>query len=75
MDPAKTVLLSCAPVWAHPSPKTLPWRDHWMQAIYYPVVSRQPPTSASTDVSKKVTVVSNHDEYSYWFDVWQGDYR
>ena len=73
MDPAKTVLLSCAPVWAHPSPKKLPWRDHWMQAIYYPVVSRQPPTSNGN--SKKVTVVSNHDEYSYWFDVWQGDYR
>jgi len=71
MDPAKTVLLSCAPVWAHPNPKSLPWRDHWMQAIYYPLVRQQPPHDPN---DRRVTVVSNHDEFSYWFDVWQGDH-
>ena len=37
-DPQQTILLSCAPRWAshHPADKELPWRDHWMQAIYYP---------------------------------------
>ena len=37
-DPQQTILLSCAPRWAshHPADQELPWRDHWMQAIYYP---------------------------------------
>ena len=37
-DPAHSILLSCAPRHAsHHAPDTeLPWRDHWMQAIYYP---------------------------------------
>lgn len=33
-------ILSCAPYWAHPKSKDklttdIPWRDHWMQAVYY----------------------------------------
>lgn len=64
-DPQKKILLSCAPRWAshHPIDKELPWRDHWMQAIYYP--------KTQTDVVKGETLnlVSCHDEYSLWFDV------
>ena len=53
MDPARKITLSCAPHWAHPkgasSPpnkqsvgfshddERVPWRDHWMQSVYYPV--------------------------------------
>jgi len=64
-DPQETILLSCAPAWAshHPPDRPLPWRDHWMQAIYYP--------KASTEVKKGESfhLVSCHDEYSLWFDV------
>ena len=38
-DPDCSILLSCAPSWAHHNlamGAELPWRDHWMQAIYYP---------------------------------------
>ena len=38
-DPDCSILLSCAPSWAHHNlarGADLPWRDHWMQAIYYP---------------------------------------
>ncbi|XP_071086920.1 protein arginine N-methyltransferase 7-like [Haliotis cracherodii] len=68
MDPKGEITLSCAPRWAHPDGSDLPWRDHWMQAIYYPsnplTVSRSEPFS----------LVSCHDEYSLWFDVTkQGD--
>ena len=58
-------MLSCAPKWAHPSPSALPWRDHWMQAVYYPL------TKIHVDVSvdKELGIVSNHDEYCLWFDV------
>lgn len=37
------------------------WRDHWMQAIYYPISNPEP--------SDNMILISNHDEYSYWFDV------
>ena len=52
MDPARKITLSCAPHWAHPNggeskpssslgfshdDKNVPWRDHWMQSVYYPV--------------------------------------
>ena len=41
-DPDCSVLLSCAPSFASPhldkSKDQIPWRDHWMQAVYYPQV-------------------------------------
>ncbi|XP_041375692.1 protein arginine N-methyltransferase 7-like isoform X2 [Gigantopelta aegis] len=63
MDPKGEITLSCAPQWVHPDKKKLPWRDHWMQAIYYP--------SVSLPVRQNETfhLVSCHDEYSLWFDV------
>ena len=39
------------------------WRDHWMQAIYYPQ------TSVSVEKGEEFIVHANHDEYSLWFDV------
>ena len=63
-DPDQTILLSCAPSWAsHHPPHSLPWRDHWMQAIYYPM------TETEVEVGDTVELVSYHDEYSLWFDV------
>ncbi|MCP6117004.1 hypothetical protein NL387_27330, partial [Klebsiella pneumoniae] len=43
MDQEGKISLSCAPWWSHPdadissqTPQdTIPWRDHWMQAVYY----------------------------------------
>lgn len=63
MDPEKKITLSCAPNWAHPSPKDMAWRDHWMQAIYYPL------SKVKVEKGEDLTVVSNHDEYSLLFDV------
>ena len=69
MDPQNKITLSCAPIWAHPERKQFqvgdkiqPWRDHWMQAIYYPI-------SRPEMHSEPMVLVSNHDEYSYWFDI------
>ena len=68
MDPKNEITLSCAPIWAHPEKthflnktKEMPWRDHWMQAIYYPI--NRP------EMNEKMVLISNHDEYSYWFDI------
>jgi protein arginine N-methyltransferase 7 len=55
--------LSTAPRWAHPTPLNMQWRDHWMQAIYYPV------TQLEVKADQTFTLHSFHDEYSLWFDV------
>ncbi|XP_048514187.1 protein arginine N-methyltransferase 7 isoform X2 [Athalia rosae] len=73
MDTDGQVVLSCAPVWEHPDVKLeaekgrsvtelkekIPWRDHWMQAVYY--LSPEIPISTEEDV----TLVTSHDEYSF----------
>ena len=77
MDIDNQVLLSCAPVWEHPDAKKLqdeglslteiadliPWRDHWMQAIYYL------PMEVSVTADKEVSLIGYHDEYSLWFQL------
>ncbi|XP_033179203.1 protein arginine N-methyltransferase 7 isoform X1 [Bombus impatiens] len=77
MDVNNEVLLSSAPVWEHPDTKILqnkglslqeiadviPWRDHWMQAIYYL------PVETLVTVNKEVSLIGYHDEYSLWFQL------
>ncbi|KAH8398955.1 hypothetical protein KR222_001613 [Zaprionus bogoriensis] len=78
MDDSSELLLSCAPYWAHPELDALqakggdkqrplanivPWRDHWMQAIYYvpkPLQLHEP--------AEPFWLSCYHDEYSLWFD-------
>lgn len=69
--------MSCAPVWAHPDVKNnikngesyeklandIPWRDHWMQAIYYL------PNDLHISPEKEVFLAGLHDEYSFWFSL------
>lgn len=77
MDEDHRIVLSCAPSWAHPdfhslstkSPKSdlpqnvIPWRDHWMQAVYYV------PSSIYIQKGQVLYLNFMHDEYSLWFDV------
>ncbi|XP_058066813.1 protein arginine N-methyltransferase 7 [Anopheles bellator] len=80
MDAAAEELLSCAPYWSHPDydrlrnetsrirrvppSNVIPWRDHWMQAIYF-----VPPVKSPLLMGQQFTLLSNHDEYSMWFEV------
>lgn len=77
MDQEDTIILSCAPSWSHPDYQTLtaklpnsvppqnviPWRDHWMQAVYYV------PSSLHIQKGQEIFLNFMHDEYSLWFDV------
>lgn len=75
------VLLSCAPVWEHPNvpddmkkdasslqtmADSIPWRDHWMQAIYYL------PEEVAITYGVDVNLIGYHDEYSFWFKLLNG---
>lgn len=64
-----TITINCAPWWSHLDADvsseypqdSIPWRDHWMQAIYYF------PQERSISKDKEVTLISCQDEYSLWF--------
>ncbi|KAF9419379.1 hypothetical protein HW555_004027 [Spodoptera exigua] len=69
MDTEGRICLSCAPWWCHPDADlvserpqdSIPWRDHWMQAVYYL------PQTATLEKGKEATLISCQDEYSLWF--------
>ncbi|KAM3966407.1 arginine methyltransferase 7 [Aphomia sociella] len=69
MDTEGKICLSCAPWWTHPDADvaserpqdTIPWRDHWMQAVYYF------PQELTLNKDGEATLVSCQDEYSLWF--------
>ncbi|XP_058792980.1 protein arginine N-methyltransferase 7 [Phymastichus coffea] len=77
MDMDGDILLSCAPVWAHPDIQSnikkdqcfrkladeIPWRDHWMQAIYYL------PNDLHVSLGTELFLSCSHDEYSFWFSL------
>jgi len=39
----------------------IPWRDHWMQAVYYL------PEEVPITYGIEVNLIGYHDEYSFWF--------
>ncbi|XP_077286863.1 arginine methyltransferase 7 [Arctopsyche grandis] len=71
MDPKGEILLSCAPWWNHPDAdfskanpeNSIPWRDHWMQAVYYF------PETKHVSFNDVITLHASHDEFSLWFNM------
>lgn len=77
MDPEGEIVLSCAPSWAHPDyaeyrakaggdvhdKDVIPWRDHWMQAIYFP------PNPLHLTAGQFFHLISTHGEFSWWFSL------
>ncbi|GBP58490.1 Protein arginine N-methyltransferase 7 [Eumeta japonica] len=63
------ICLSCAPWWCHSDADieaeypqdTIPWRDHWMQGVYYL------PNEMTVQKDLEYSLVSCQDEYSLWF--------
>lgn len=77
MDQEAEIRISCAPHWAHedfyrlknerpsfqPEQNIIPWRDHWMQALYYI------PKPVQICVGEQIQLKCNRDEFSLWFDL------
>lgn len=65
MDIDNKIVLSCAPVWDHRDRirGEIPWRDHWMQAVYYF------PKEIHVKREEEVYLISCHDEFSLWFNL------
>ncbi|XP_035916819.1 protein arginine N-methyltransferase 7 [Anopheles stephensi] len=47
-----------------PEGNFIPWRDHWMQAVYF-----LPPAKIPLERGQEFALQSYHDEYSLWFAI------
>uniref|UniRef100_A0A182LSP5 Protein arginine N-methyltransferase n=1 Tax=Anopheles culicifacies TaxID=139723 RepID=A0A182LSP5_9DIPT len=47
-----------------PEGNFIPWRDHWMQAVYF-----LPPTKIPLERGHQFVLQAYHDEYSLWFGI------
>lgn len=63
MDPAGSIVCSMAPSWTYPEPRTAPWRDHWMQSVYFL------PAESSVNEGDQLRLTVCHDDYSLWFSL------
>ncbi|XP_075931583.1 protein arginine N-methyltransferase 7 isoform X2 [Anarhichas minor] len=61
MDPSGSVVCTMAPSWTYPQPKTAPWRDHWMQSLYFL------PTESRVTEGEELSLTVCHDDYSLWY--------
>lgn len=69
MDKEGEIVLTCAPFWTYEPSATaasVPWRDHWMQSVYYFPASHRKRHLKANEVLR---VAANRDEYSLWFDL------
>ncbi|XP_006641366.2 protein arginine N-methyltransferase 7 isoform X1 [Lepisosteus oculatus] len=63
MDPEGTITCTMAPSWTYPDSDTYPWRDHWMQCVYFL------PAEVLLAEGEKVNLTVNRDDYSLWYSL------
>nr|XP_003223006.1 PREDICTED: protein arginine N-methyltransferase 7 [Anolis carolinensis]XP_016850259.1 PREDICTED: protein arginine N-methyltransferase 7 [Anolis carolinensis] len=66
MDPAGSIKCTMAPYWVQLASEDIPWRDHWMQCVYFlphedPIIQGQ-----------SVNLTAFHDDYSVWYKLQKG---
>ncbi|ETE68476.1 Protein arginine N-methyltransferase 7, partial [Ophiophagus hannah] len=62
MDPAGSIKCSLAPYWVQNTfEESPPWRDHWMQCVYF-LPHEEPVTQGQS-----MDLTAFHDDYSVWF--------
>ncbi|XP_061783923.1 protein arginine N-methyltransferase 7 isoform X1 [Nerophis lumbriciformis] len=61
MDPSGTIVCTMAPSWTYPQPKMAPWRDHWMQSVYFL------PGESKVTEGQELRLTVCHDDYSLWY--------
>uniref|UniRef100_A0A8B9KLE4 Protein arginine N-methyltransferase n=1 Tax=Astyanax mexicanus TaxID=7994 RepID=A0A8B9KLE4_ASTMX len=63
MDPSGSIVCSMAPKWTYSEPREYPWRDHWMQSVYFL------PTERNVCEGEKLSLTVFHDDYSLWYNL------
>uniref|UniRef100_A0A8C9TUM5 Protein arginine N-methyltransferase n=1 Tax=Scleropages formosus TaxID=113540 RepID=A0A8C9TUM5_SCLFO len=63
MDPKGTIVCTLAPRWTYDNPRCYPWRDHWMQSVYFL------PAEERVMEGDECSLTVSHDDYSLWFSL------
>uniref|UniRef100_A0AAX7VRL6 Protein arginine N-methyltransferase n=1 Tax=Astatotilapia calliptera TaxID=8154 RepID=A0AAX7VRL6_ASTCA len=63
MDPTGSIVCTMAPSWTYQEPKMAPWRDHWMQSVYFL------PVESQVTEGEELSLMVCHDDYSLWYSL------
>uniref|UniRef100_A0A669C4M9 Protein arginine N-methyltransferase n=1 Tax=Oreochromis niloticus TaxID=8128 RepID=A0A669C4M9_ORENI len=63
MDPSGSIVCTMAPSWTYQEPKMAPWRDHWMQSVYFL------PVESQVTEGEELSLMVCHDDYSLWYSL------
>lgn len=63
MDPSESIVCSMAPSWTYTDPTAAPWRDHWMQSVYFL------PEECTVKKGEELSLTVSHDDYSLWYSL------
>ncbi|XP_056596506.1 protein arginine N-methyltransferase 7 [Triplophysa dalaica] len=63
MDPDGNIVCTMAPSWACSKPQSYPWRDHWMQSVYFL------PAEKNVAKEEETSLTVSHDDYSLWYSL------
>ncbi|XP_013910107.1 PREDICTED: protein arginine N-methyltransferase 7 [Thamnophis sirtalis] len=69
MDPGGSIKCSLAPYWVQSTFEENPWRDHWMQCVYFL------PNEEAVTQGRSVDLTAFHDDYSVWFKLQKSSFR
>ncbi|XP_063168825.1 protein arginine N-methyltransferase 7 isoform X2 [Candoia aspera] len=61
MDPAGSIKCTLAPYWVQSTYEETPWRDHWMQCVYFL------PNEELVSQGQSMDLTAFHDDYSVWY--------
>ncbi|XP_003967158.1 protein arginine N-methyltransferase 7 [Takifugu rubripes] len=63
MDPGGSIVCTMAPSWTYTVPEKAPWRDHWMQSVYFL------PEESRVAEGEQLSLTVCHDDYSLWYSL------
>ncbi|XP_043083667.1 protein arginine N-methyltransferase 7 isoform X2 [Puntigrus tetrazona] len=67
MDPDGNIVCTMAPSWNYSDPHSYPWRDHWMQSVYFL------PAEENVSEGEELNLIVSHDDYSLWYSLKQSE--
>ncbi|KAM8947509.1 protein arginine N-methyltransferase 7 [Pelodytes ibericus] len=63
MDPEGTITCSMKPSWAYSTTEPIPWRDHWMQCVYFL------PEERPVKKGEELCLTGHQDDYCVWYSL------
>ncbi|KAM5138864.1 protein arginine N-methyltransferase 7 [Mantella aurantiaca] len=65
MDPEGTINCTMKPGWLYPANHPVPWRDHWMQCVYFL------PEETKVTLGEELCLTAHQDDYCVWYKLVQ----